>query len=176
VQSFKQLALDQGSDQRRRFDLRMVCAEIVLTLQNFLRHDQHALELEVPEGIALDSYPGPLGQVLSNLIVNAVVHGFEGRQGGRIRLAAELQGREQVLLSFSDNGRGIAAAHLKRIFEPFFTTRLGQGGSGLGLHVSYNIVSSLLGGRISVSSTPGEGTRFELLLPLKAPQAETFDI
>jgi len=171
VQSFKQLALDQSSDQRRRFDLRQVCAEIVLTLQNFLRHDQHELTLEVPNGIMLDSYPGPLGQVLSNLIVNAVLHGFEGRKGGRIRLAAELQGREQVLLSFSDDGRGIAPAHLKRIFDPFFTTRLGQGGSGLGLHISYNIVSSLLGGRITVSSTVGEGTRFELLLPLKAPQA-----
>jgi ligand-binding sensor domain-containing protein/signal transduction histidine kinase len=176
VQSFKQLALDQSSDQRRRFELHQVCAEIVLTLQNFLRHDQHALELEVPEGIMLDSYPGPLGQVLSNLIVNAVLHGFEGRKGGRIRIGAELQGREHVLLSFSDDGRGIAPAHLKRVFDPFFTTRLGQGGSGLGLHISYNIVSSLLGGSISVSSTPGEGTRFELLLPLKAPRAANFEI
>ncbi|MEJ6001403.1 two-component regulator propeller domain-containing protein [Paucibacter soli] len=176
VQSFKQLALDQRSDQRRSFDLQLVCTEVALTLQNFLRHDQHELQLDVPGGILLDSYPGPLGQVLSNLIVNAVLHGFEGRKGGHIRLAAELQGREQVLLSCSDNGRGIAPAHLKRIFEPFFTTRLGQGGSGLGLHISYNIVNSLLGGSITASTAPGAGACFELLLPLKAPQAQSFEI
>ena len=157
VTSFKQIAVDQTSDQRRVFDLATVCREVALTLGNRLRREEHELRLEVPEGLALDSFPGPLGQVLTNLIINAMVHGLDGRKGGLLQLQAEALDGERLRLLFSDNGRGISAENIGRIFDPFFTTRLGQGGSGLGLHISYNIVTATLGGSISVRSAPGEG-------------------
>ncbi|MCV2368231.1 ATP-binding protein [Roseateles oligotrophus] len=169
VSGFKQLAVDQTSDRRRPFSLQQTCEEVALTLAHVLTRAGHSLTMEVDEDLALDSYPGPLGQVISNLIINATLHGFDGRQGGKMRLSAHAQGAQQVLLSFDDDGHGIAAEHLSKIFEPFFTTRLGQGGSGLGLHISYNIVRNLLGGSISVSSRIGRGTHFEILLPLVAP-------
>lgn len=170
VQGFKQLAVDQSSDQRREFLLAKVCEEVALTLAGLLKREEHELSLAVDESIRFDSYPGPLSQVLTNLIVNAQVHAFDGRRQGRIELQAQALGRDHVLISVSDNGRGISAQHLKHIFEPFFTTRLGQGGSGLGLHICYNIVHTLLGGQIRASSTPGQGTRFDIELPLQAPQ------
>ncbi|QPF75081.1 GAF domain-containing protein [Roseateles sp. DAIF2] len=171
VASFKQLAVDQTSDRRRGFDLAKVCEEVALTLDNRLRREEHRLELAVPPDLQFDSFPGPLEQVLSNLVLNAVLHGFEGRSGGRMRLSAEAMGADWVRLVFSDDGRGIPAEQLPRIFDPFFTTKMGRGGSGLGLHICYTIVSSLLGGQISVSSVAGQGTRFELLLPRVAPAA-----
>ncbi|MCV2358190.1 GAF domain-containing protein [Paucibacter sp. TC2R-5] len=169
VNGFKQLAVDQTSEQRRRFDLHTLCDEVALTLANRLHQGGHELRLEVPGGIEMDSYPGPLGQVLSNLVINALVHGFEGRRNGLLTLAAQTQAEGQVTIYFKDNGCGISAEHLGRIFEPFFTTKLGQGGSGLGLHICYNIVSGVLGGSISASSVAGEGASFTIIIPCLAP-------
>jgi len=171
VSSFKQLAVDQTSERRREFDVAQLCEEVQLSLINRLRKDGHHLQIEVEPGLSLDSYPGPLGQVLSNLVLNAIIHGFEGRQNGQMRIEAEAAGAERVRLRFSDDGRGIAAEHLSRVFDPFFTTKLGSGGSGLGLHLCYTLVRSMLGGEISGSSEPGQGAVFELLLPRVAPQA-----
>ncbi|MEF7613199.1 two-component regulator propeller domain-containing protein [Aquincola sp. MAHUQ-54] len=169
VRSFKQVAVDQTADLRRPFELHALCEELAATLASRLKPQQHVLAVDVPEGIRMDGYPGSLGQVLSNLILNAAQHGFEGRTGGRMHLRAERPDPQQVRLVFTDDGAGIPAEHLPRIFEPFFTTRLGRGGSGLGLSISYNIVTALLGGRIAASSPPGQGARFELVLPLVAP-------
>jgi len=170
ISSFKQVAVDQASYQRRRFTLDEVTREIALTLQPRLRHSPASLEVSIAPGITLDSYPGPLGQVLMNLIQNALLHAFEGRDSGRIRIESQLAAPGFVLLRVGDDGNGIAPANLSRIFDPFFTTRLGQGGSGLGLHIVYNLVTGLLGGAISVHSTPEQGTVFELALPLTAPK------
>ncbi|MEJ6007275.1 two-component regulator propeller domain-containing protein [Paucibacter sp. AS339] len=170
VQSFKQVAADQTSEQRRCFDLQGFCGEVALTLGARIRQAEHSLSLDVPAGLLMDSYPGPLGQVISNLILNAMLHGFEGRKNGQMSLAVRAVDGEQVELLFSDNGKGIAARHLNHVFEPFFTTRLGQGGSGLGLHICYNIVQAVLGGSLSVSSEPGQGAQFRLLIPRVAPQ------
>ncbi|MDT9001109.1 two-component regulator propeller domain-containing protein [Paucibacter sp. APW11] len=171
ISSFKQLAVDQTSDQRRPFELRQLCEELALTFASRLRREEHRLELAIEPGIAMDSFPGPLGQVLGNLIMNALVHAFEGRKHGLLQLQGQRLGSDRVQISFRDDGRGIAAEHLGRIFDPFFTTKLGQGGSGLGLHISYTIVSSLLGGSIRVSSSPGQGACFTIELPLVAPFA-----
>ncbi len=173
VSSFKQIAVDQTSDQRRIFDLLNFCEEVVLTLSNRIKRDGHALQLEVEAGLELDSYPGSLGQVLSNLIINAMVHGLYEKADGLIRISGRAYGVDKVILTVEDNGHGIAKENIDRIFEPFFTTRLGKGGSGLGLHICYNMVSSVLGGSIKVDSEISQGARFTIIVPRVAPLDHT---
>ena len=178
VNSFKQVAVDRTTEQRRGFDLRQVAHEVIATMMNRVRAGGHRIEVEVAADIAMDGYPGPLGQVLANFINNALLHAFadrpagdgagSGQRAGRMWLRAGAPDDGRVTLVFGDDGAGIAPEHMSRIFDPFFTTKLGQGGSGLGLSISYNIVTSLLGGQIAVHSTPA-GTVFTLELPLTAP-------
>lgn len=170
VRDFKQVAIDRASLQRRTFKLGQVCEEVVHLLHHTLKGPQHDVHIELPQDLELDGYPGPFGQVLTNLVQNAVIHAFGEQTGGCIRI--ELQGldAEHIYLVISDNGRGIPPEHLDQVFKPFFTTRFGQGGSGLGLHLVYTIVCDVLGGHIELSSRVGEGTRFVLTLPRVAPQ------
>ncbi len=169
LHSFKQVAMDRTTAQRRCFDLAQTSQEIVATMMNQIRRAGHKIEIDIPAGLKMDSYPGPYGQVITNFINNALLHAFEGREGGEMRLQAQELAPQQVKISFSDNGHGISEQHIKRIFEPFFTTKLGQGGSGLGLSISYNIVTSILHGQISVQSETDVGTCFTLLLPMCVP-------
>jgi signal transduction histidine kinase len=113
-----------------------------------------------------------LGQVLTNLINNALIHAFESRTNGSIAITAQRQGATQVKLSVSDDGQGISDEHLQHIFDPFFTTKLGRGGSGLGLSIVYNLVVEILEGEIHVDSIPERGTTFTLILPLKVTPAD----
>lgn len=169
ITSFKQIAVDQTSDQRRQFDLNMMVREVLFTLSNRLRRDEHEVNVDISENVLMNSFPGPLGQVLTNLVMNAVIHGFEERRGGRIIVRGRKLDEHTVHLQLMDDGVGIPEQHLGRIFEPFFTTKMGQGGSGLGLHITYNIVTGVLGGSIEVTSTIGKGTRVDINLPLIAP-------
>jgi len=169
VTSFKQVAVDQTSSQRREFDLDELVREILLTLQPMFKRTPYQVETDVPAGIRMDGYPGPLGQVLANLVQNALAHGLAGLPTGRILVMARTDGNT-LTLTVSDNGRGIPPHLHDRIFEPFFTTRLGQGGSGLGLHIVHNIVTGLLGGRIALDSALGRGTTFRISCPLVAPR------
>ena len=173
VNSFKQVAVDRTTEQRRFFNLHQVCHEIVATMTNRIRVAGHGIDIDIAETIGLDSYPGPFGQVITNFINNALLHAFTPGDAGKMRLRASLMDNGHVLVAFSDNGGGIPAEHLGRIFDPFFTTKLGQGGSGLGLSISHNIVTSLLGGQIAVTSSANEGTRFSLELPLTAPEPDS---
>ena len=173
VNSFKQVAVDRTTEQRRFFNLQQVCHEIIATMMNRIRAANHSIELEVPDTVGMDSYPGPFGQVITNFINNALLHAFAPGTSGKMRLSAQLHGDGRVQIDFSDDGLGIPPEHLGRIFDPFFTTKLGQGGSGLGLSISYNIVTSLLGGHITVGSGAPQGTCFTLDLPLTAPQPDT---
>ncbi|HEY8024312.1 MAG TPA: ATP-binding protein [Burkholderiaceae bacterium] len=170
IASFKQVAVDQTNLNRRRFMLDTTIDNIVLTLKTRLKKTPFKIEQQVPGHIECDSYPGQLGQVLSSLLDNALLHGFDGRDIGTIAISAELDKDVGVILRFSDDGNGIAAEHLERVFDPFFTTKLGKGGSGLGLNIVYNIVSGVLGGTIKVTSEAGKGTKFQISLPLVAPR------
>jgi signal transduction histidine kinase len=176
VHSFKQVAVDQTSSQRRPFELAEVVHGIVVSLRPSLAHTPWRIEVDVPAaGLALDSYPGPLGQVIANLVQNAVLHGFDGRDHGTVRITAERAADARIVLRVADDGKGIPPELIERVFDPFMTTKMGRGGSGLGLHVSYNAVTNLLGGTLRVHSVPGEGACFEVWLPAVAPQRAEAD-
>ena len=170
ISGFKQVAVDQTSVRRRQFDLAEMVAEIVMALGPAMRKKPYVVEQMIPEGIQLDSYPGPLGQILTNLINNAVLHGFDGQGEGTIKLCASSDSDSgNVTISVIDNGRGIPQEVLPRVFDPFFTTKLGAGGSGLGLHICHHLATTVLGGHIEVQSSIGAGTCFTLVLPCQAP-------
>jgi PAS domain S-box-containing protein len=169
VTSFKQVAVDQTSSQRRQFNLAEVVGEIVLTLWPLLKKTVFTVVQEIDEEITMDSYPGPLGQILTNLVNNALIHGFEGRTTGTILITGRLIGSDWVELCLSDDGIGITPDNLKHIYDPFFTTKMGSGGTGLGLNIAHNIMSGVLGGKIGVQSEVGQGTKFTLTLPRDAP-------
>ncbi len=169
VTNFKQVAVDQTSSQRRSFLLSEVVAGNVLTLQPTIKRTPFVIQQRIPEDIMMESYPGPLGQVLTNLINNAILHGYDGRNVGLIDISASQNSQGWVILNVEDHGEGIQKSDLPHIFDPFFTTKLGVGGSGLGLHIVHNIVVEILGGSIDVVSELGGGTRFTLTLPISAP-------
>jgi signal transduction histidine kinase len=171
VSSFKQVAVDQTSEKRRSFILSDTVKEILLTLGPTLRKTQHRVDCQIAADIQMDSYPGALTQIISNLINNALLHAFVEREKGLISITAAPH-EHGVELSISDDGVGIPEEYLSRVFDPFFTTRLGQGGSGLGLSIVYNLVQDILGGSIHVSSTEGHGACFRLHLPLVAPDTQ----
>lgn len=171
VSSFKQVAVDQASAQRRRFDLRLVAEEVAVTLAPMLRKTPFKLDLDLADNVVMDSYPGSIGQVITNLVTNALAHAFENRDHGLMQLKTWRRGLHMVEMTFTDDGAGIPESDMKRVFDPFFTTRLGRGGSGLGLHIVYNLVTRVLGGRIQATSQVGVGTRFQISLPMKAPDA-----
>jgi len=164
VRSFKQVAVDQSSEQRRIIALRSYLMDILSSLHPTLKRSRHEIALVCPEELMLDTYPGALYQITSNLLLNACIHAFPDAAIGKIEISASVEG-EQVLIKFSDNGSGMTPEVRARVFEPFFTTRRGQGGSGLGLHIVYNLVTQVLNGRIEVESAEGEGTRFLLRIP-----------
>lgn len=171
LKSFKQVSVDQVSEQRRTFDLASVVAEVVSSLAPSLRNKPHKVVQEIAPDITMDSLPGPLGQVLINLINNAYLHAFEGRSDGLLTISAQVQGK-RVLLAVEDNGIGMVEAVQQHLFEPFFTTKIGQGGTGLGMSIVDSIVRKQLGGFMRVTSVLGKGSRFELNLPLVAPAPE----
>jgi PAS domain S-box-containing protein len=173
VSSFKQVAVDQTSAPRRHFPLAAIASELVISLGQTGRTALCTVATDFEEGLLMDSYPGPLGLVLTNLVNNAIVHGFDPATSGHITVHARANGPGQVLLEVCDNGRGIPQDNLHRVFEPFFTTRLGQGGSGLGLHIVHNLVTGVLGGTIEVQSHPDQGTTFSMQLPTSAPMAQS---
>ena len=167
IHSFKQVAIDQSSNKRRMFLLDEMLNEVFNTLKHQIKRSTYTISIDCPSDIMMDSYPGPFGQVITNLFNNAIIHGFDGVKNGDIRVKVTLEEHNKIKLQFSDNGLGISALHIDKIFDPFFTTKLGQGGSGLGMNIVYNIVNNILGGDIAVTSH--NGTTFTLIIPISAP-------
>lgn len=170
VSSFKQVAVDQTSSQRRRFLLSTLINELLQTLNPSLGKTACKVINSANSDVAMNSFPGPLGQVLTNLINNAIVHGYGDGQAGTITISTPTVEQDQVAIQVQDSGKGIDAVNLSHIFEPFFTTRMGQGGSGLGLHIAHNLVTGLLGGTITVQSQPGQGASFLVTIPTHTPE------
>ncbi|KQP36213.1 ATP-binding protein [Pseudorhodoferax sp. Leaf274] len=173
VQNFKQVAVDQTSAQRRRFELHDVVRDMAASLRPGLAGTPYTIEVDVPAtGLLLDSYPGALGQTLGQLVHNAVLHGFDGRDHGCVRITGGRGEDGQAWLRVADDGKGIAAGRIAQLFDPFAAGQGAQGGphgAGLGLYIAANAVARLLGGGLTVHSTEGQGSCFELRLPDHAP-------
>lgn len=169
IQSFKQVAVDQVSDERRQFLLGEYIEEVLTSLAPSLRRTQVSTRIACPAELVVDTYPGSLSQVLTNFVVNTVLHAFEEGGNGSIDITVDQPTEEMVRLRFVDDGKGIPAENLPRIFDPFFTTKRSSGGSGLGLHIVFNIISRSLQGSVTVESTVGVGTTFTVLFPRVAP-------
>ena len=170
IQSFKQVAVDRSHAECREFDLKQATEQIVASLRPVLKKTGISLITNVPEGVVLDSYPGAYGQVLTNLFLNAVHHGFPDGREGTISIVAKAVDDGHVEIGVADDGVGMTPDVLRHAFDPFFTTRRSAGGTGLGLHIVYNIVSSQLGGRLALESKLGRGTTLRMTLPKIAPR------
>ncbi|MGC1307086.1 MAG: hybrid sensor histidine kinase/response regulator [Phormidesmis sp.] len=168
VQSFKQVAVDQTSLKRRTFCLKPYLQEVITNLMPVIKQTPHRITLQGSDRITLHSYPGALSQIVTNFIINSLTHAYPDSgnqtQSGQLRIDIYPQ-PGQVVLKYSDDGCGISSANQNRIFEPFFTTARSLGGSGLGLHLIYNLVTQTLQGGIRVDSELGQGTTFTLTLP-----------
>ena len=172
VQAFKQVAVDRTHSERRAFDLGDASEQIASSLRPGLKTTGISFEIDIPTGLVVDSFPGAWGQVVTNLFMNAVTHAWPDGGTGRMTLSARRLDGERLEVVFADDGIGMSDEVSRRAFEPFFTTRRGSGGSGLGLHIVYNIVTHRLGGRITLETAPGRGCRFRMTLPFEAPEDE----
>jgi PAS domain S-box-containing protein len=171
VQSFKQVAVDRSSSNRRIFDLNDITAQAIKSLRAGFRDRGLTVLFECPSDLTMNSYPGPYGQMLSNLFLNSMTHGFPDGREGTIGIEVQTSGDEEVEIRFSDDGCGMSADVRHKAFDPFFTTRRDQGCTGLGLHIVHTIVTNCLGGQVSLDSGPNEGTEFRIILPRVAPTA-----
>ena len=165
INSFKQIAVDQSCDSLRVFKIHEYINEILMSISSKFKKTPYKIEVVCPEEFEINSFPGAISQILTNLLMNSLIHGFDGLDHGVINIKIT-KSDETALLSYEDTGHGITNENLTRIFDPFFTTKRGQGGSGLGLQIVYNLVTQTLCGKISCNSAPGEGVRFDLEFPI----------
>ena len=169
ITSFKQVAADRNYSDQREFDLGDLTEQVVLSLRPGLRKHRLTLSVDCEPNLAMNSYPGPYGQVLTNLFLNSVAHAFPDGRAGTVDIKVRAAGPDYVEIIFADDGCGMSLDVRRRAFDPFFTTRRDQGGTGLGLHIVYSIVTNRLGGRLELDSEPGRGTRVHIVLPRVAP-------
>ena len=173
IQSFKQVAVDRSHAERRIFNLSEATDQIIASLRPALKKASITLSVEVPESLAIDGYPGAYGQILTNLFLNAANHAFPDGRSGAIAISAKPRGSDDVEIIFSDNGVGMTPDVQRQAFDPFFTTRRNEGGTGLGLHIVYNLVTQQLGGRMMLDSRLGQGTAFRIIMPRAAKGGHT---
>ncbi len=167
IQSFKKVAVDQAGEQQRTFNLHEYLHEVLTTLRPEFKRTQHQITIECDTDIVLSSYPGVFSQIITNFIMNSLIHGFRDKLEGHMKITAH-QTNEELILRYSDDGRGIPVDIVSKVFDPFFTTNRQGGGSGLGMHIVYNLVTHQLNGLIQCESIVGEGTNFIISLPNSA--------
>ena len=166
ITSFKQVAVDQTSEAERDFDLGEYLQEIIQSLAPNLKKTQHKIEVECPDNLQVRCAPGVIAQIFTNMIMNSLIHGFENKKAGTIKIRVSSQD-EQVRIEYQDDGKGLSPQLLNKLFEAFFTTRRGRGGSGLGTHIMYNLVTQALHGQIEAQSEEGRGLRYDIHFPLR---------
>jgi signal transduction histidine kinase len=173
IQSFKQVAVDRSHAERRQFSLSEATDQIIASLRPVLKRSPITLSIDVPEGLVVDGFPGSYGQILTNLFLNAANHAFPDGRSGAITISAKPRGNDDIEIIFADNGAGMTPDVQRQAFDPFFTTRRNEGGTGLGLHIVYNLVTQQLGGRMMLESRLGQGTTFRIIMPRAARRGST---
>jgi signal transduction histidine kinase len=165
IQSFKQIADDRISSDQRTFDLGDLTGQVLMNLRPSLREHNLTLDVECQPNLLINSYPGPCGQLLTILFLNSIAHAFPDGKQGTVAIKVQASGEDSVEILFSHDGCGMSADVRRQAFDPFFTTRHHLGSTGLGLHILHNIVTNRLGGRLNLDSSPGAGTKFQIILP-----------
>ncbi len=176
ISSFKQVAVDQSSENTRVFSFTQLMDEILMSLRPRLKKVNHEINIDCDPELVIESKAGPINQVIINLIMNSLIHGFEFIDKGRIDIVVRMQGNDRLHIDYKDNGKGIPEHLCKRIFDPFVTTKRGQGGSGLGMHLAFNLVTQALDGSITVSSEEGHGVAFEILFPVRKVESQAAQV
>lgn len=171
IQSFKRIAVDQSADTLETFLVRAYIEGILLSLAHETKRYRHEVEIRCDESLRIRSYPGVLAQILTNFVMNSLIHAFKDREQGHMLIEARREA-DRFVLVYADDGCGMREDVRKNIFKPYFTTRREMGGSGLGLSVVFNLVTKKLGGTIAVETGEDAGTRFEIIVPIKEDQAD----
>jgi PAS domain S-box-containing protein len=174
IASFKSVSVDQSSEKEVRFNLYDYIQSILLMLKHEYKNTGHQIEVDCPKELGIYSYPGAYSQIFTNLIMNSLIHGFKNTEAGTISIKVAFENGDaqsgRLRIEYRDNGSGIPKEALKHIFDPFFTTGRGtstKSGSGLGLNILYNLVTSKLGGSVKCESEPGKGVLFSMVIPYK---------
>jgi signal transduction histidine kinase len=170
IASFKQVAVDQTSEAKRQINLKQYLNDVLLSLAPSIKKTQHEVTMNCPEGLIIDCAPGAIAQIFTNLVINSLIHGFNEGEKGKINLTVTTEG-EQVQIVYNDNGKGMSKAMLDKHFDAFFTTRRDQGGSGLGTHIVYNLVTQALHGDIIAESTPDKGIKYVIKFDARSSNA-----
>lgn len=165
VQSFKKVAVDRSSEDKRQFKVKEYFDDVILSLRPKYKKTNHTIKVDCKDDLIINSYPGSFSQIITNLVINSLIHGFEGIDSGEMVLAARTVDNN-FIFEYSDNGKGVPEENLEKIFNPFFTTKRNKGGSGLGMHIVFNIVKQNLNGNITLESAPGEGIKVIITVPL----------
>ncbi|MBE0458325.1 ATP-binding protein [Pseudoalteromonas sp. KG3] len=169
VASFKQIAVDQASEAVRTINFKEYLGEVIRSLHPKIKHTSHQINLDCPDDLILNLPAGAISQIFTNLIMNSLIHGFDGINNGIIDIAIKDED-DQVIIDFKDNGNGVTEQQLEKLFDPFFTTKRDQGGSGLGTHITFNLVKQTLSGEIEVTSSPGKGLHYHISFPKDMPK------
>lgn len=164
IASFKQVAVDQTSEAERRLDLNTYLEEIIQSLKPSFKNTHHTIEVECDDSIRIMCAPGAIAQIVTNLVMNSVMHGFEHKVNGHISIKVDASDQE-ITMHYSDDGIGLLPEHLDSLFDAFFTTKRAKGGSGLGTHIVYNLVTQTLNGQIEAKSTTGQGLQYTIRFP-----------
>lgn len=167
INSFKEIAVDQSSEVSRKINMKEYIDEILLAMRPILKKTSHEVQVNCPENLVIKTIPGAISQILTNMINNSIIHGFNDGDKGCLKITVEKKA-DSFDICYQDNGKGLNSDEIKMLFEPFYTTKRGMGGSGLGTHLIYNIVTSSLNGKINVESEPGKGLRYDISLPIEA--------
>jgi signal transduction histidine kinase len=165
INSFKEIAVDQSSEAAREINIKEYIEEILLSMRPILKKSPHEVIVECPDNLIVETIPGAISQILNNMINNSIIHGLNNIEKGYMKITV-IKEVNSFIICYQDNGKGLSADQVKMLFEPFYTTKRGSGGSGLGTHVIYNLVTSTLNGKIAVQSEPNKGLRYDISIPL----------